>query len=158
MKSDESGGIENHAVVSHAEWLAAREALLAKEKEFTRLRDELTEQRRALPWEVVTKEYVHLNQRDVTFVVVSRAPYAKLAAFQKRMGWHFKWVHRAQPASTTTMAFLSRRRKWPTRRPFSIIECSSREGQGGRAIAFSTRARVAPCFTVTPVTTGATKC
>jgi predicted dithiol-disulfide oxidoreductase (DUF899 family) len=43
---------------SHEEWLAARTALLAKEREFTRLRDELTEQRRALPWEAVTKEYV----------------------------------------------------------------------------------------------------
>jgi predicted dithiol-disulfide oxidoreductase (DUF899 family) len=35
---------------------------------------------------------VHLNQRDVTMVVVSRAPYAKLQEFQKRMGWNFKWV------------------------------------------------------------------
>jgi predicted dithiol-disulfide oxidoreductase (DUF899 family) len=34
----------------------------------------------------------HLNQRDVTMVVVSRAPYSKLAAYQKRMGWSFKWV------------------------------------------------------------------
>jgi predicted dithiol-disulfide oxidoreductase (DUF899 family) len=34
----------------------------------------------------------HLNQRDVTMVVVSRAPYSKLAAYQKRMGWNFKWV------------------------------------------------------------------
>jgi predicted dithiol-disulfide oxidoreductase (DUF899 family) len=35
---------------------------------------------------------VHLNQRDVTMVVVSRAPYRKLAEFQQRMGWGFKWV------------------------------------------------------------------
>ncbi|HJY34002.1 MAG TPA: thioredoxin family protein [Vicinamibacterales bacterium] len=35
---------------------------------------------------------VHLNHRDVTLVVVSRASYAKLAAYQKRMGWPFKWV------------------------------------------------------------------
>jgi predicted dithiol-disulfide oxidoreductase (DUF899 family) len=33
----------------------------------------------------------HLNQRDVTMVAVSRAPYAKLAAYQKRMGWTFPW-------------------------------------------------------------------
>ena len=39
-------------------WLAARTALLAKEKELTRLRDELTELRRGLPWEPVTKDYV----------------------------------------------------------------------------------------------------
>ncbi len=35
---------------------------------------------------------VHLNQRDVTMLAVSRAPYSKLAAYKKRMGWHFKWV------------------------------------------------------------------
>jgi predicted dithiol-disulfide oxidoreductase (DUF899 family) len=141
MKNDDPG-TESHAVVSHEEWLAARTELLAKEKEFSRLRDELTEQRRRLPWEAVTKDYVfdgasgrqslpelfegrsqlvvyhfmfhpddeagcphcsiradgfdgipvHLSQRDVTFVAVSRAPLATLAAYQKRMGWRFKWV------------------------------------------------------------------
>ncbi len=35
---------------------------------------------------------VHLRQRDVTFVVVSRAPYAKLDAYRTRMGWTFPWV------------------------------------------------------------------
>ena len=35
---------------------------------------------------------VHLNQRDVTMVAVSRAPYAELAAYHKRMGWRFKWL------------------------------------------------------------------
>ena len=45
-------------VVSHDEWLAARRDFLAKEKEFTRLRDELSAQRRELPWEKVEKEYV----------------------------------------------------------------------------------------------------
>jgi predicted dithiol-disulfide oxidoreductase (DUF899 family) len=44
--------------VSPAEWLAARKQLLAKEKEFTRLRDELSRQRRELPWEKVEKQYV----------------------------------------------------------------------------------------------------
>lgn len=44
-------------IVPHVEWLAAREAFLAKEKEFTRLRDELSRQRRALPWEKVEKRY-----------------------------------------------------------------------------------------------------
>ncbi len=34
----------------------------------------------------------HLNQRDTTLVVVSRAPLKKLEAFKKRMGWRFKWV------------------------------------------------------------------
>src|SRR5262245_8875253 len=34
----------------------------------------------------------HLNQRDVSMVVVSRAPYEKLRAYQTRMGWRFTWV------------------------------------------------------------------
>src|SRR5678815_3620158 len=125
-------GNDGHPVVPHEEWLAARIALMEKEKELTRLRDQVTELRRALPWEAVAKDYlfegphgtetlsglfagrsqlvvyhfmfhpddsvgcpqcslradgfdgigVHLEQRDVTLVVVSRAPYAKLAAYQ----------------------------------------------------------------------------
>src|SRR5271156_763546 len=129
-------------VVSPAEWTAARKELLLKEKEFTRLRDELSRERRELPWEKIEKEYVfegpngketladlfagksqlivyhfmfgpgweagcpscsyladhfdgslvHLANRDVTLVVVSRAPIAEIEAFKKRMGWRFKWV------------------------------------------------------------------
>jgi len=134
--------MNNHEVASAEEWLAARKALLEKEKEFSRLRDKLTRERAALPWRAVHKEYVfegpagketladlfedrsqllvyhfmfgpdwedgckscslladhyapaivHLNQRDVSFVTVSRAPLEKLEAFKKRMGWQFKWV------------------------------------------------------------------
>lgn len=47
----------HHSVVSHQEWLVARKDFLDKEKEFTRLRDELSRQRRALPWEKVDKHY-----------------------------------------------------------------------------------------------------
>jgi predicted dithiol-disulfide oxidoreductase (DUF899 family) len=138
----QSSGLNAHRVVSHKEWLAARTAFLEKEKEFTRLRDQLSEQRRQLPWEAVTKNYVfegpngkqtlaeffdgrsqlivyhfmfdpgwdagcphcsfwadsfnanigHINHRDASMIAVSRAPYSKLAAYQKRMGWSFKWV------------------------------------------------------------------
>jgi predicted dithiol-disulfide oxidoreductase (DUF899 family) len=134
--------VVDRKVVSHAEWLAARKAFLKKEKEFTRLRDELSKQRRELPWERVEKKYVfdgptgkesladlfagrsqllvyhfmlgpdwvegcpscsfladhfdgaipHLNARNVTFLAVSRAPLSQIQAFQKRMGWKFKWV------------------------------------------------------------------
>jgi predicted dithiol-disulfide oxidoreductase (DUF899 family) len=45
-------------IVSPEEWLTARKALLAKEKELTRQRDELAEQRRTLPWVRVEKSYV----------------------------------------------------------------------------------------------------
>src|SRR5579872_3705761 len=47
-----------HKIVSSKEWLAARKRLLAKEKQFTRLRDRLSQERRALPWEAVGKDYV----------------------------------------------------------------------------------------------------
>ena len=47
-----------HKVVSRDEWLKARIEHLAAEKEFTRRRDELSRQRRELPWERVGKNYV----------------------------------------------------------------------------------------------------
>jgi predicted dithiol-disulfide oxidoreductase (DUF899 family) len=34
----------------------------------------------------------HLKARDVTMIAVSRAPFPKLAAYERRMGWSFKWV------------------------------------------------------------------
>ena len=47
-----------HAVVSHSEWLRASREFLDKEKELTRLSDELARQRRELPWTRVEKNYV----------------------------------------------------------------------------------------------------
>jgi len=129
-------------IVSRDEWLVARRALLAREKEVTRLRDTVAAERRALPWVRVEKEYVfdgprgketladlfgdhsqlivhhfmlgpdweqgctgcsfnadhvdgalvHLEQRDVSFVRVSRAPLARIEGFRGRMGWRAKWV------------------------------------------------------------------
>lgn len=131
-----------HKIVSQDEWLKARKALLAKEKEFSRARDALSAARRDLPWTPVEKSYVfdgsdgkekladlfggksqlmvyhfmlgpgwvqgcpscsfladhfdgaviHLAHRDVSLVVISRAPLAEIEAYKKRMGWKFKWV------------------------------------------------------------------
>ena len=50
--------ITGHKVVSRQEWIAARKALLTKEKESTRLRDQLSAERRRLPWVKVEKQYV----------------------------------------------------------------------------------------------------
>src|SRR5260370_12888776 len=58
MTHKENPDTKNHQIVSHEEWLAARKALLAKEKEFTQQREELAQLRRALPWEKVEKQYV----------------------------------------------------------------------------------------------------
>ncbi|HEY1170706.1 MAG TPA: DUF899 domain-containing protein [Verrucomicrobiae bacterium] len=49
---------QEHRVVSQKEWLVARRELLNKEKEATRLRDELAVARRKLPWVEVEKDYV----------------------------------------------------------------------------------------------------
>src|SRR5947199_10066254 len=51
-------GAENRKVVSQKEWVAARKKLLLKEKKFSKLRDELSLQRRKLPWVKIEKEYV----------------------------------------------------------------------------------------------------
>ena len=50
--------VTRHKVVSEKTWLAERKKLLQKEKAFTRLRDKLSRQRRALPWVKVEKPYV----------------------------------------------------------------------------------------------------
>ena len=48
----------SHKIVSKQEWTEARVAHLNKEKELTRLRDELSRERRELPWVKVDKNYV----------------------------------------------------------------------------------------------------
>lgn len=48
----------NHQIVSRDEWIASRKELLKKEKQASRLRDEIGEARRALPWVKVEKEYI----------------------------------------------------------------------------------------------------
>lgn len=50
--------MQKQKVVSRNEWLEARKELLAREKEFTRLRDQLSQTRRELPWVMVDKAYL----------------------------------------------------------------------------------------------------
>jgi predicted dithiol-disulfide oxidoreductase (DUF899 family) len=132
----------NHKVGTQEQWQAAREVLLAEEKELTRRSDELARKRRELPWVPVEKDYsfeteagtkslaelfdgrsqlliyhfmfgppyeagctvcssitdtidpnaVHLAARDVTMLLVSRAPVERLQAYKQRMGWGLDWV------------------------------------------------------------------
>jgi predicted dithiol-disulfide oxidoreductase (DUF899 family) len=136
----------NHKIMSREEWADAREKLLVREKEHTRLGDDLAQQRRELPWVPVDKEYrfetdegtrklaelfdgrsqllvyhfmfgpsyeagcptcssmvdgldgllPHLHARDVTLLLVSRAPLARLQAYKQRMGWRIPWVSSAK--------------------------------------------------------------
>jgi predicted dithiol-disulfide oxidoreductase (DUF899 family) len=51
-------GVKEHKVVSQSAWVAARKRLLAVEKKFSRLRDQLNQHRRALPWVKIEKKYV----------------------------------------------------------------------------------------------------
>jgi predicted dithiol-disulfide oxidoreductase (DUF899 family) len=135
----------DHKVVGRAEWQAAREELLVREKEHTRMADELARQRRELPWVAIDKQYrfdtddgprtlaelfdgrsqllvyhfmfgpsyqagdpvnssiadtldaqvPHLQARDLTLLLVSQAPLAKLQAYRRRMGWSLPWVSAA---------------------------------------------------------------
>jgi predicted dithiol-disulfide oxidoreductase (DUF899 family) len=50
--------MQHNRIVSQDEWLVARKQHLSKEKEFTRLRDQLSAERRTLPWVKVEKPYV----------------------------------------------------------------------------------------------------
>lgn len=57
-----SDSTANHPVVSREHWTAARKALLAREKELTRLHDQIARERRALPWVRIEKAYVFDTQ------------------------------------------------------------------------------------------------
>ena len=50
--------MQPHTIVSREEWIAARKAHLAHEKEYTSARERLAEERRALPWVKVDKDYM----------------------------------------------------------------------------------------------------
>jgi len=50
--------MQSHSIVTKSDWIEARRALLAKEKELTRARDRLAEERRQLPWVKIEKPYV----------------------------------------------------------------------------------------------------
>src|SRR5882757_5234860 len=50
--------MQPHSIVSREAWIAARKAHLAREKELTQARERLNEERRALPWVKVDKDYV----------------------------------------------------------------------------------------------------
>lgn len=50
--------MQTHRVAARDEWLRARKALLEREKALTHLKDEISAERRALPWVKVEKEYV----------------------------------------------------------------------------------------------------
>ena len=136
---------KRHLAASAEDWQAARDELLAEEKEHTRHGDELARKRREFPWLPVEKDYrldtdegertltelfdgrsqllvyhfmfgpsyeagdpvnssmvdgfdglvPHLHARDLTMMLVSRAPLAKLQAYKRRMGWSIPWASSA---------------------------------------------------------------
>jgi predicted dithiol-disulfide oxidoreductase (DUF899 family) len=56
--TNQETNMTDHRIVSRQEWTDARQQLLAKEKDFMRLRDQLSRERRDLPWEPVEKSYM----------------------------------------------------------------------------------------------------
>jgi len=85
--------MQNHKIVSGEEWLVARTEHLANEKGFTRPRDQLSQDRRNLPWVMVEKEHQFdgpITHRDISLAVVSRAKPDTLESYKKRMGWSVK--------------------------------------------------------------------
>jgi predicted dithiol-disulfide oxidoreductase (DUF899 family) len=84
----------DHRIGTREDWAAAREELLTREKEHTRVGDELARQRRELPWVRVDEDY-RLDTDDVTMLFVSQAPLKKVQACKRRMGWDFPWVSSA---------------------------------------------------------------
>ena len=70
----------DHAVVSPKEWLEARKALLAEEKEFTRARDALSAKRRALPWMKIEKIYPFESPRGPLTLSDLFGPHRQLIA------------------------------------------------------------------------------
>jgi predicted dithiol-disulfide oxidoreductase (DUF899 family) len=147
----------SHTIGTREEWAAAREELLAREKEHTRRGDDLARQRHELPWVRVEKDYrfdtgdgartlaelfdgrsqllvyhfmfgpsyeagcpvcssmadgvngvlSHLNARDVTMLLASQAPFERLQAYQRRMGWDMPWVSTASSDFNADLGFSS---------------------------------------------------
>lgn len=80
-----------HAVVSREEWVGARRELLRKEKEWTRLRDELGVARRALPWVRVEKEYVFETPQGRVTLADLFAGRSQLVIYHFMMGPDWAW-------------------------------------------------------------------
>ena len=179
-----------HTIGTRDEWLAAREQLLVREKEHTRLGDELARQRRALPWVPVEKEYrfdtdegeqalgelfdgrsqllvyhfmfgpsyeagcpvnssiadgvdgllPHLHARDTTVVFVSQAPFEKLHAYKRRMGWGFPWVSSAPGDFNFDLGFSQTEEKSRE----TVATMGGARPARCRRSSSKTRARVAP--------------
>ncbi len=81
--------MEASKIVSREEWLAARKALLAREKELTRMRDRLSAERRALPWVKVDKTYVFEgpNGRQTLADLCERRAPLSIDHFRFGPGW-----------------------------------------------------------------------
>jgi len=75
-----------HKVVSHEEWVEVRKDFLACEKEFNRMRDELSAARRELPWEKVEKDYVFEGPGGKASLADLFDGRSQLIVYQCRMG------------------------------------------------------------------------
>jgi predicted dithiol-disulfide oxidoreductase (DUF899 family) len=88
-----------HKVVSQNEWLAARKAHLANEKELTKARDKLSAERRALPWVKVEKAYVFDTPEGKRTLADLFDGRSQLIVYHFMLGPEWKQVARAAPSS-----------------------------------------------------------
>ncbi|WP_321886801.1 DUF899 domain-containing protein [Paraburkholderia bannensis] len=78
--------MEAHKIVSEAEWMAAREALLAEERAFTHARDALVARRMALPWVKVEKRYTFETPQGERTLAQLFGPRSQLLTYHFMLG------------------------------------------------------------------------
>ncbi|WP_322054049.1 DUF899 domain-containing protein [Paraburkholderia bannensis] len=78
--------MEAHKIVSEAEWMAAREALLAEERAFTHARDALVARRMALPWVKVEKRYTFETPQGERSLAQLFGPRSQLLTYHFMLG------------------------------------------------------------------------
>src|SRR5262249_6096841 len=89
-----------HKVVKHDQWLAARKKHLAKEKEFMRMRDQLSWERRDLLWELVEKTYSFQGEQGTQTLADLFAGRGQLVIYHamfhlETVGSHTPWTAEA---------------------------------------------------------------
>jgi predicted dithiol-disulfide oxidoreductase (DUF899 family) len=96
--------MDKHTIVGHDDWIEARKELLAEEKRFTMLRDELSRRRRELPWEAVDKEYVFEGSDETQTLLElfdGRSSWSSITSCSIRIG--MKGARTARSGQTTSI-------------------------------------------------------
>src|SRR5215212_5465093 len=90
---------------------------------------------------------VHLNQRDVTMIAVSRAPYDKIDAYKRRMGWNFKWISSYDSDFNFDYHVSFTQEELDKKKPSTTILHRTHTAQRKRVSAYFSKTMQAVCFT-----------